>query len=150
MPCAICLCDYVDPRILPCGHSFCEECLKRIITNYKIVCPTCRERHRNVDISSFPKNYGLVDEVETAKKVQEVQDSEIKHKRKRSKKRSRKNSTKNEKTLEKPSEPVILYKEIVVEAIKVTEPKIRMRWFRLEYYSRQLVFSFVFIFLCLV
>lgn len=150
MPCAICLCNYIDPRILPCGHSFCEECLKNIIVNYKIVCPACREKHRNIEINLFPKNYGLVDEVETVKKAQELYESEKIAEQKHSKKRNRKNSTKKEKTGVKTSQPEKINQEFIAKSIKLTEPKVRMSWFKLESYSRQVVFSFVFIFLCLV
>ena len=43
--CSICLMDMVErtPRGLQCMHSFCEECLKQLIKNNKIICPTCRK-----------------------------------------------------------------------------------------------------------
>ena len=48
LTCAICLDLYTNPKILPCFHSFCQQCLERLPLdpqgdNY-ISCPTCR-RH---------------------------------------------------------------------------------------------------------
>ncbi|CAC5416073.1 unnamed protein product [Mytilus coruscus] len=45
MVCFLCKKDYVDPRLLPCYHSFCSWCLGQyIMSNYnndKIKCPLC-------------------------------------------------------------------------------------------------------------
>ena len=32
LTCPVCLDKFVDPKILPCLHSFCTECLKQIVT----------------------------------------------------------------------------------------------------------------------
>ncbi|CAF1064393.1 unnamed protein product [Adineta ricciae] len=37
--CAICLNHYTDPRILPCSHTFCYECIQQAVTGQRFVCP---------------------------------------------------------------------------------------------------------------
>ena len=39
-PCSICRNDYTDPRVLPCGHTFCRQCIEAWS---KLACPLCRE-----------------------------------------------------------------------------------------------------------
>ncbi|KAI6214199.1 Tripartite motif-containing protein 65 isoform X4 [Aphelenchoides besseyi] len=57
LECGVCLHQYVDPELLPCGHSFCSNCLKLLVNNKMSKCPMCRE---SFDISvQFPKNYAL-------------------------------------------------------------------------------------------
>ena len=50
--CAICFEPFTNPKMLQCGHTFCEECLQRLYdTNQqtrlaqlrKLSCPTCRK-----------------------------------------------------------------------------------------------------------
>lgn len=44
--CSICLERFKEPKILPCHHSFCQNCIQRIgINEGKICCPTCRSIH---------------------------------------------------------------------------------------------------------
>ena len=49
LKCSICLELYKDPRILPCLHTFCLECLKRLVVDEEdkstIKCAQCRENH---------------------------------------------------------------------------------------------------------
>lgn len=43
--CAICLHTFVDPRMLPCSHSFCKKCITDLaaLNNHTHVnCPKCR------------------------------------------------------------------------------------------------------------
>ena len=46
MECAICLDHYREPKVLSCLHSYCKECLeklvKRVGEKYTITCPQCR------------------------------------------------------------------------------------------------------------
>ena len=52
LQCAICFEPFTNPKMLQCGHTFCEECLQsfydanqqRPLTQFrKLSCPTCRE-----------------------------------------------------------------------------------------------------------
>ena len=47
--CSVCLELFTDPKVLPCCHMFCLECLKKTATREKtrgkITCPKCRESH---------------------------------------------------------------------------------------------------------
>ncbi|XP_078678978.1 tripartite motif-containing protein 2-like [Branchiostoma floridae x Branchiostoma belcheri] len=50
LTCAICMLNYRDPKILPCLHSFCRECLQEWATKqHPLECPTCREPVRLPD-----------------------------------------------------------------------------------------------------
>ena len=47
LQCSLCLSTLVDPRLLPCQHTYCEGCLKQHIAAHIndrfITCPECRE-----------------------------------------------------------------------------------------------------------
>lgn len=64
--CPIC-CDVYNsknriPKITPCGHSLCFECLSKLTTNR---CPECREPFpSNIKISKFITNFSLMPEKE--------------------------------------------------------------------------------------
>lgn len=44
--CAICLGNFQDPKLLPCFHVFCLDCLKQLVKGEQgrahLHCPTCR------------------------------------------------------------------------------------------------------------
>ena len=70
--CQLCSNPYTDPRILPCLHSFCCQCLHKEIdktgTKQSIECPAC-QRAINVPMGEaglLPQNLHLVFEVEVA------------------------------------------------------------------------------------
>lgn len=50
LTCAICLCRYTHPKVLPCLHSYCKECLEKLAKKYhpkqEIACPQCKEVHQ--------------------------------------------------------------------------------------------------------
>uniref|UniRef100_A0A8D3CUS1 RING-type domain-containing protein n=1 Tax=Scophthalmus maximus TaxID=52904 RepID=A0A8D3CUS1_SCOMX len=41
LTCSICLTIFSDPVILPCGHSFCRECISLSLKSQR-QCPQCR------------------------------------------------------------------------------------------------------------
>lgn len=45
LTCTICLQHYCQPKILPCLHSYCQDCLKKLLGGSKreLRCPECRE-----------------------------------------------------------------------------------------------------------
>ena len=70
--CGVCSKPYNDPRILPCLHSFCQQCLHHEIeksgSQQVIKCPTC-ERSTSISVggaSVLPQNLHLGFEVEVA------------------------------------------------------------------------------------
>ena len=51
LTCAICLCRYDHPKVLPCLHSYCKECLEKLAKKTRppkqeLVCPQCKEVHQ--------------------------------------------------------------------------------------------------------
>ena len=70
--CGVCSKPYNDPRILPCLHSFCQQCLRQEIeksgSQQVFKCPTC-ERNTSIPVggaSGLPQNLHLGFEVEVA------------------------------------------------------------------------------------
>ena len=61
--CEVCFGDLIsnDARLLSCHHSFCMNCLRKIMKNGSISCPTCREVTTvpNNDIKSLKVNFIL-------------------------------------------------------------------------------------------
>jgi len=68
MECNVCLqfwnSDDCIPKSLPCGHTFCANCLAAIFAKQKtgITCPTCVTNHKitQAELMALPKNYGLL------------------------------------------------------------------------------------------
>lgn len=63
--CAVCLKVYQqgtrDPLVLPCGHTFCRECLAAVHNISRgILCPNCRRNANISDVSKLPICYSLV------------------------------------------------------------------------------------------
>ncbi|XP_075259190.1 uncharacterized protein LOC142351015 isoform X2 [Convolutriloba macropyga] len=59
--CSICLETFKTPRILPCGHTLCTECLESLMTAEisQRSCPECRKAIPTQGIEEFPVNYAL-------------------------------------------------------------------------------------------
>ena len=43
LTCPICYQLFKNPKYLPCYHSYCEECLEKMVVQSKITCPECRQ-----------------------------------------------------------------------------------------------------------
>ena len=59
--CALCLEGYKTPRVLPCQHCFCEDCLKQHIRKNSnqggtFECPSCRQENdlAKEGVAGFP------------------------------------------------------------------------------------------------
>ncbi|XP_006813241.1 tripartite motif-containing protein 2-like [Saccoglossus kowalevskii] len=61
--CAVCSERYRNARILPCFHSFCEQCVCKLVDTAggnSIICPVCRKGHDLRDgLAGIPKNFYL-------------------------------------------------------------------------------------------
>ncbi|CAH1251654.1 TRIM3 [Branchiostoma lanceolatum] len=45
LTCGICLEDFKTPKLLPCGHTFCQACLERYVRGASdMTCPVCRRQ----------------------------------------------------------------------------------------------------------
>ena len=55
--CSVCLHTFLDPRILPCGDTFCKVCIESLksTNGNKIVCVQCKEEHAPTE-NEYPKN----------------------------------------------------------------------------------------------
>ena len=62
--CQICLEDQTarKPRLLSCHHSFCEECIDKLVKKGKIECPTCRQMTLvdDEDVKTLSMNFMLL------------------------------------------------------------------------------------------
>lgn len=61
--CSICYHAYDDkchvPRVLPCQHIFCTECLSKHCRRRKLKCPLCNQEHniKNESVDKLPKDF---------------------------------------------------------------------------------------------
>ncbi|XP_050411183.1 tripartite motif-containing protein 30A-like [Patella vulgata] len=66
MECSICLCDFKNPKIIDCFHTFCKNCLDDYISNKSenghFPCPTCRKVIRIPE--QFATNFYLSQQTE--------------------------------------------------------------------------------------
>jgi hypothetical protein len=62
--CPICYDNYNEkdkiPRILQCGHTFCQSCLMDLRTSSILTCPTCR-KYFAPDVKQLIKNFTILD-----------------------------------------------------------------------------------------
>ena len=68
LTCPVCLDLYTNPKILPCHHSLCQECLEGLPQEreargdtYYLSCPTCRQRTEvpREGVGAFPVAFTL-------------------------------------------------------------------------------------------
>ena len=63
MDCPVCQEVYAEPRVLPCGHTFCFTCIDRWRGNrlegQSLSCPYCRQEF--ILPHELPKNYSVMD-----------------------------------------------------------------------------------------
>ncbi|XP_069193063.1 uncharacterized protein [Procambarus clarkii] len=72
--CSVCYNDYDDnqlrPRNLPCGHTFCSQCIDNAIKNSQLSCPSCRAEHAATAATQFPICYAVEAFVRKLKNIQ--------------------------------------------------------------------------------
>ncbi|NXK35013.1 TRI59 protein, partial [Piprites chloris] len=67
LTCAVCCGIYQDPRVLPCSHTFCRECLEGVLqrsdtfsVRRRLKCPSCRAvADTAAGLQSLPVNFAL-------------------------------------------------------------------------------------------
>jgi len=72
LACHICKELYMDPRVLPCGHTFCFNCINQCRGNRQpgqsMPCPLCRQQVTTLP-SQLPKNYSVTNILEKIKEL---------------------------------------------------------------------------------
>ena len=74
LTCAVCYEMYKRPKYLSCHHSYCEECIAKLVKESKIICPECRETSDAPPggVKDLPNSFfinHLMDEVTLKRKV---------------------------------------------------------------------------------
>ena len=86
LECAICHEVMVQPRVLPCQHTFCHKCLDKCIRHYaqddNLPCPVCRAPYkvRKSGVHAIPKNVFAVKLLETTQKKEDCKEDIDKNK----------------------------------------------------------------------
>jgi len=66
--CSCCLETFEEPRNLPCSHTFCTSCLKKLLRlDGNVQCPLDRKIFMVRDVAQLPKNLALADIVDVLK-----------------------------------------------------------------------------------
>ena len=62
LSCPVCFEDFEDngehvPKLLPCTHTLCEQCIQTIVKANKLECPQCKKKHdTQTKEKNFPQN----------------------------------------------------------------------------------------------
>ncbi|XP_070554582.1 E3 ubiquitin-protein ligase TRIM56-like [Ptychodera flava] len=91
LSCSVCSARYKNAKILPCVHTFCEQCLRKIVEKSgELTCPICRRSHElpaggvaelsaNVFVDQLVEEFNKQDEKKAAlRKCEACQKGEIK------------------------------------------------------------------------
>jgi hypothetical protein len=55
--CSICLYPFNDPCIVPCGDTFCRECITQWIQSGQLSCPLCRRQLQSTNLIPAPHSF---------------------------------------------------------------------------------------------
>ena len=59
------------PRMLPCFHTFCQNCIRQLIQDISVTCPMCRAKHtRGNNVKKFPQNKCILTHIRRKQKPQ--------------------------------------------------------------------------------
>src|SRR6218665_1323655 len=77
--CSICAETFIDPRLLPCGHTFCLKCLTSVFSRQpddRMLCPLCRNEVRisKKRVDTIPQNIAILQLIEKEKMWDSVND----------------------------------------------------------------------------
>jgi hypothetical protein len=80
LTCAICSDYYQDPRLLPCSHTFCFQCIEKSIKNGGFNCPLeDGVKIAQNDIAQLPFNRTAKDMVEFVRSINLPTDRKFSH-----------------------------------------------------------------------
>ena len=84
LTCPICYELYKYPKYLPCHHSYCEECLVKLVVQSNITCPECRKTSfvPSGGVKRLPNNFfinRLLDDVALKRKVEGEEEAKCDH-----------------------------------------------------------------------
>lgn len=54
----------VEPKILPCSHSACYECIQAALVDNSLTCAQCNTVHTDINVAQLKTNTSLVDQIE--------------------------------------------------------------------------------------
>ena len=79
LKCSVCLEMYKDPRVLPCLHSYCLNCLQGLASTDVVSCPQCRAKYDvpKGGVASYPTDLSLLPELEKAKSKSGLQQESV-------------------------------------------------------------------------
>ncbi|XP_071512780.1 uncharacterized protein [Panulirus ornatus] len=49
-----------EPLMLPCGHTFCRQCISSLIQARRVECPVCRRKYPSLSVNNLPKNFAVL------------------------------------------------------------------------------------------
>ncbi|XP_070560300.1 E3 ubiquitin-protein ligase TRIM56-like [Ptychodera flava] len=80
LKCPICCEDAINPKVLPCLHSFCLNCLKKLVNaeSKNLVCPKCRQEVELPEsgVTGLQDNFFISDLAESVSNWKSVEDKE--------------------------------------------------------------------------
>ena len=84
LTCPICHELYRQPKYLPCYHTYCEECLGKLVVQSNITCPECRKTSvvPSGGVKQLPHNFfiqNLVDEIVLKHRMEGEEEAKCDH-----------------------------------------------------------------------
>lgn len=81
MECHICFNSYNNnnniPMIFSCGHTICSSCLRNLLNERRLKCPTCSKALEGNSIENYSKNFNLIEIINETNKEGEEENNNI-------------------------------------------------------------------------